>query len=57
MFDMGPYYLTALVTLIGRIRRVTGSAQISFLRTDRHESSEIWDYDPRRSSDQYRHGD
>lgn len=30
MFDMGPYYLTALVTLIGPIRRVTGSAQISF---------------------------
>ena len=30
MFDMGPYYLTALVTLIGPVRRVTGSAQISF---------------------------
>ena len=30
MFDMGPYYLTALVTSIGPIRRVTGSAQISF---------------------------
>jgi predicted dehydrogenase len=30
MFDMGPYYLTALVTLIGPIRRITGSAQISF---------------------------
>ncbi len=30
MFDMGPYYLTALVNLIGPIRRVTGSAQISF---------------------------
>ena len=30
MFDMGPYYLTALVSLIGPIRRVTGSAQISF---------------------------
>jgi predicted dehydrogenase len=31
MFDMGPYYLSALVSLIGPIRRVTGSAQISFL--------------------------
>jgi predicted dehydrogenase len=31
MFDMGPYYLTALVTLIGPASRVTGSAQISFL--------------------------
>lgn len=30
MFDMGPYYLTALVSLIGPVRRVTGSAQMSF---------------------------
>jgi len=30
MFDMGPYYLTALVSLIGPIRRITGSAQITF---------------------------
>jgi predicted dehydrogenase len=30
MFDMGPYYLTALTTLLGPVRRVTGSAQISF---------------------------
>lgn len=30
MFDMGPYYLTALVSLLGAARRVTGSAQISF---------------------------
>ncbi len=30
MFDMGPYYLTALVSLLGSIRRVTGSTQISF---------------------------
>jgi predicted dehydrogenase len=29
MFDMGPYFLTALVTLIGPVRRVTGSARIS----------------------------
>ena len=27
MFDMGPYYLTALVALIGPVRRVSGSAQ------------------------------
>ncbi len=27
LFDMGPYYLTALVHLLGPIRRVTGSAQ------------------------------
>jgi predicted dehydrogenase len=30
MFDMGPYYLTALVSLLGPIYRVTGSARISF---------------------------
>ena len=30
MFDMGPYYLTALVNLIGPIRRVTGSARVTF---------------------------
>jgi len=30
MFDMGPYYLTAMATLIGLIRRVTGSARITF---------------------------
>ncbi|MBJ6361163.1 Gfo/Idh/MocA family protein [Paenibacillus sp. GCM10012307] len=30
MFDMGPYYLTAFVALLGPIRRVTGSAVISY---------------------------
>ncbi len=30
MFDMGPYYLTALVNLMGPIRRVTGSTRITF---------------------------
>ncbi len=30
MFDMGPYYLTALVSLLGPVRRVSGSTQISF---------------------------
>jgi len=30
MFDMGPYYLTALVFLLGGIERVTGSARITF---------------------------
>lgn len=30
MFDMGPYYLTALVAMLGPIRRVTGSAGISY---------------------------
>ena len=30
LFDMGPYYLTALIALLGPIVRVTSSAQISF---------------------------
>ncbi len=30
MFDMGPYYITALVSLIGPIRRITGSARVTF---------------------------
>jgi len=30
MFDMGPYYLTALVNLMGPVRRVTGMNRITF---------------------------
>jgi predicted dehydrogenase len=30
MFDMGPYYLTALVSLMGPVSRVTGSAKVTF---------------------------
>lgn len=30
MFDMGPYYLTALVSLMGPVNRITGSARITF---------------------------
>jgi len=30
MFDMGPYYLTALVSLIGPVRRVTGCTRTTF---------------------------
>ena len=30
MFDMGPYYITALLNLLGPVRRVTGSARITF---------------------------
>jgi predicted dehydrogenase len=29
LFDMGPYYITALTTLLGPVRRVSGSARIS----------------------------
>jgi predicted dehydrogenase len=30
MFDMGPYYLTTLISLLGSVRRVAGSARVSF---------------------------
>ncbi|WP_211246756.1 Gfo/Idh/MocA family protein [Cohnella pontilimi] len=30
MFDMGPYYLTALIAMLGPISRVTGSTRISY---------------------------
>lgn len=30
MFDMGPYYLTALVSMLGPVKRVTGTTRISF---------------------------
>ena len=32
MFGMGPYYLIALVSLLGPVRRVTGSTRASFLQ-------------------------
>jgi predicted dehydrogenase len=32
MFDMGPYYLTALVALLGPVTRATGSTRIPFAR-------------------------
>jgi predicted dehydrogenase len=30
MFDMGPYYLTALVSLLGPVKRVCGTARVTF---------------------------
>lgn len=30
LFDMGPYYLTALIALLGPIERIAGSARISY---------------------------
>ena len=30
MFDMGPYYLTALVNMMGAVKRVTGSTRVTF---------------------------
>lgn len=44
MFDMGPYYITALVSLLGRVERVCGSAKISSAErtiTSQHHNGEI----------------
>ena len=30
LFDMGPYYLTALVSLLGPVKRVSGSSRVTF---------------------------
>lgn len=30
LFDMGPYYLTALIAMLGPVRRVSGSTRVSF---------------------------
>ena len=38
LMDMGPYYLTDLVSLIGGIRRVTGSARVTFPDADDYQS-------------------
>lgn len=39
LFDVGPYYLTALVNLLGPVKRVAGSARISF--AERIATSEV----------------
>jgi predicted dehydrogenase len=48
MFDMGPYYLTALVNLLGPVRRVSGEARITFQErtiTSEPKCGEIIDVD------------
>jgi len=46
MFDMGPYYLTAMVSLLGPAFRVTGSAQMPFTEKpyppDSPEADRTW---------------
>ncbi len=41
MFDMGPYYLTALIALMGPVKRVTGSTSISFSERTTPEGRKI----------------
>ena len=52
MFDMGPYYLAAMVTLLGPVRAVTGSARISFperLITSQPKAGRTFEYTLARS--------
>ncbi|MCL2210158.1 MAG: Gfo/Idh/MocA family oxidoreductase [Treponema sp.] len=44
MFDMGPYYITALVSLLGQVERVCGSAKISTAErtiTNQYQNGEL----------------
>ncbi|MFQ3548199.1 MAG: Gfo/Idh/MocA family oxidoreductase [Armatimonadota bacterium] len=48
MFDMGPYYLTALISMLGPIKRVTGSTRITFPQrviTSEPKKGEVMDVD------------
>ena len=42
MFDMGPYYLTALVTLLGPVRRVSGTTRITRTRAHDQQPAAQW---------------
>ena len=39
MLDMGPYYVTALINLMGPVARVSGAAQHDLPRAHRHQRS------------------
>ena len=41
MFDMGPYYLTALIHLLGPVERVSGATRISFPERVAHTGERI----------------
>ena len=48
MLDMGPYYITALIHLLGPVTRVTGSSKITFPRrviTSKPKYGEVIDVD------------
>ena len=48
MLDMGPYYITALIHLLGPVTRVTGSSKITFAQrviTSKPKYGEVIDVD------------
>ncbi|WP_202595406.1 Gfo/Idh/MocA family protein [Halalkalibacter okhensis] len=50
LFDMGPYYITTLIFLLGSIRRVTASASVSFqertIKSEPHYGKKIQVHTP-----------
>ena len=42
MLDMGPYYVTALVNILGPVKRVAAITTKAFEETRRNESSRAW---------------
>ena len=51
MFDMGPYYLTALVNLMGPVKRVTGSARCDLPDPHHHQPAQVRQGGRSRSAD------
>ena len=47
MFDMGPYYFTALVALLGPARRITSAARITHAQRDHRQRTAAWAEDRR----------
>ena len=51
MLDMGPYYITDLVQLLGPVASVMGSTARPQVRTAGHQRADERDDDPRRGAD------
>ncbi len=51
MFDMGPYYLTALVSILGPVRRVSGSTRVTYPERTIIEPAQVWSEDYRQCAD------
>ena len=42
MLDMGPYYVTALVNILGPVKRVAAITTKAFEERVAHESNRVW---------------
>ena len=50
MFDMGPYYLTALTTLLGPVKRIAGTGGHPDRRAHHHQPAQVRRKDHRRDA-------